>query len=374
MRIRLQGYNARELSELGGKEAKEYLNNILGGPGSRILIEFDKANYPSDNYGRPVGIVYLPDKEDEDPLCINKVMLASGHGAHMIVGVEGEYDPVDMTTSTLFNGEDIRRWHVYSQLGQGELLENKVLDFSLSTVVPNKRYEFSFALTRPIPEEERQRVQEFLAQQLSHHMPKSEFSKDSLDVYFTDDPPAIRIVNAKSFPEQMEMQGIVNTLAYALRDSGYFYIPSYGDAATILPAIAVHNLTDNKREGIPRRLIIPTVYSDEPVVDTLDNRDALLGPMDDHLLRIGDCQFVVPPLAIKVTNRAQTQRTKLIRSKASVQKGTGHMETYIDIELYFHDVESINGKAIWEDPCLTAIHRSLMSPITSRAKGAGGSV
>ena len=45
------------------------------------------------------------------------------------------------------------------------------------------------------------------------------------------------------------------------------------------------------------------------------------------------------------------------------------METYIDIELYFHDVESINGKAIWEDPLPNGKSIKLDELSHQRAKG-----
>ena len=72
--IRLIGINAPELSQPGGKEAREFLC-LMCPPGTEVRIQTFKNK--NDKYGRWLGKVYLPSSIGVD--CINDVMLQSGH-------------------------------------------------------------------------------------------------------------------------------------------------------------------------------------------------------------------------------------------------------------------------------------------------------
>lgn len=68
--IRLLGINCPELSQPGGKEARDYLRNLCP-DGSNVRVRTLKNK--NDKYGRWLGIVYL------DGLCLNDALLAAGH-------------------------------------------------------------------------------------------------------------------------------------------------------------------------------------------------------------------------------------------------------------------------------------------------------
>lgn len=66
-------------------------------------------------------------------------------------------------------------------------------------------------------------------------------------------------------------------------------------------------------------------------------------PQGKYFLRIGDCQFFVPPLFISVTNPSASEKVPTIRQKESVQKNHGYSAREIEISLYFNGIEHING-------------------------------
>ncbi|HHY08865.1 MAG TPA: peptidoglycan DD-metalloendopeptidase family protein [Corynebacteriales bacterium] len=76
--------------------------------------------------------------------------------------------------------------------------------------------------------------------------------------------------------------------------------------------------------------------------------DDVHGELPENGMRIGDVQFIVPPTAIRVQRVSETTRLPLMRSRSTVKKTTGHVKTVIEIDLYFHDVESINGRVYEE--------------------------
>ena len=72
--IRLIGINAPELSEVGGKDARDFLR-FLCPPGTEVRIQTFKNK--NDKYGRWLGKVYLPTEVGVD--CVNDMMVAAGH-------------------------------------------------------------------------------------------------------------------------------------------------------------------------------------------------------------------------------------------------------------------------------------------------------
>lgn len=70
--IRLLGVNCPELSQPGGKEAREYVRNLCPA-GTKVRIRtFRNKN---DKYGRWLGLVYLPANETS----LNDQLVAAGH-------------------------------------------------------------------------------------------------------------------------------------------------------------------------------------------------------------------------------------------------------------------------------------------------------
>lgn len=75
-----------------------------------------------------------------------------------------------------------------------------------------------------------------------------------------------------------------------------------------------------------------------------DDRFEDLFPNDlDHNVRIGDVMMVVPPLSIEVNRVGSIRKIKTLRSKSSMLIKGGSSATTITLQLYFHDLESING-------------------------------
>lgn len=90
----------------------------------------------------------------------------------------------------------------------------------------------------------------------------------------------------------------------------------------------------------------------EPDGNTID-----IPPLDDRLeefasgkikdrVRIGDVALVIPPLAIQVNRKSNLQKIKTLRSKSSMITKAGSSITTITLQLYFHDLESINGRKV----------------------------
>lgn len=74
--------------------------------------------------------------------------------------------------------------------------------------------------------------------------------------------------------------------------------------------------------------------------DAVDDRREMTSP---YHLRIGDVQFVVPPLSIQYDRSSNLQKVKALRTKSSIiTKGNGDTMV-LTLQLYFHDLESING-------------------------------
>lgn len=76
--IRLIGINAPELSQAGGKEARDFLRNLCP-IGSKVRIRTFKNK--NDKYGRWLGRVYLYSQLFETPLDVNQHMVDSGHAS-----------------------------------------------------------------------------------------------------------------------------------------------------------------------------------------------------------------------------------------------------------------------------------------------------
>jgi len=95
---------------------------------------------------------------------------------------------------------------------------------------------------------------------------------------------------------------------------------------------------------------VEIIYGDPP-----SNRIDFLVPYDDRLeqrvkdplskyrVRIGDVDLVIPPLSIQVNRTSNMQKIKTLRSKSSIIFKVGSSMTTLTLELYFHDLDSING-------------------------------
>lgn len=67
------------------------------------------------------------------------------------------------------------------------------------------------------------------------------------------------------------------------------------------------------------------------------------GSVTPGYTQIGDTEFIIPPQAISVMTIPKNKAVNVLRSKGSIQTKTGYSEAIIDISLFFHNRESING-------------------------------
>ena len=79
--IRLYGINAPELSQAGGKEARDYLRTLCP-IGSTVRIRTFKNK--EDKYGRWLGKIYIISPIDNDStICVNDLLVSSGHAKYV---------------------------------------------------------------------------------------------------------------------------------------------------------------------------------------------------------------------------------------------------------------------------------------------------
>ncbi len=64
---------------------------------------------------------------------------------------------------------------------------------------------------------------------------------------------------------------------------------------------------------------------------------------DEYFLRIGDCQFVIPPTNIRVIKSSSINTTPGLRQMEPIKTKDGYTTTQINIELFFNGREQING-------------------------------
>lgn len=83
---------------------------------------------------------------------------------------------------------------------------------------------------------------------------------------------------------------------------------------------------------------------------TITPEDAATGdalPYDyTHKVRIGDSIFEVPPLSIRTDKQFKNQKIQGMRSKTAMHSQVGHTRNVLTLELYFHDLENINGREV----------------------------
>lgn len=63
----------------------------------------------------------------------------------------------------------------------------------------------------------------------------------------------------------------------------------------------------------------------------------------EYFLRIGDCQFFIPPMFINVTDNTKVASISTIRQREGIKIGTGYSNKAITITLWFDGMEHING-------------------------------
>lgn len=87
------------------------------------------------------------------------------------------------------------------------------------------------------------------------------------------------------------------------------------------------------------------IDSMEAYDDRLEN-DSSFDDAFEYNCRIGDVMLIVPPLSIDTNRVSNIQKIKTLRSKSSMMVKGGSSMTTITLELYFHDLDSINGRRV----------------------------
>ena len=62
-----------------------------------------------------------------------------------------------------------------------------------------------------------------------------------------------------------------------------------------------------------------------------------------HKVRIGDVMLEIPPLSIRATKQQANEHVPTLRSRNAMHKGVGSSRQTLTLDLYFHDLENING-------------------------------
>lgn len=88
------------------------------------------------------------------------------------------------------------------------------------------------------------------------------------------------------------------------------------------------------------------LYSSVKPVDDEDDISEDLPYDYIHRVRIGDSIFEVPPLSIQVDKEHRNEKVQAMRTKTALQKQIGYTQNIITLELYFHDLENINGRKV----------------------------
>jgi endonuclease YncB( thermonuclease family) len=68
-------------------------------------------------------------------------------------------------------------------------------------------------------------------------------------------------------------------------------------------------------------------------------------PTDFHV-KIGDVTLVVPPLSINIMHTSKNEKIQTLRNRNAIQIQSGYSDYIVTMELFFHDIDSINGYEI----------------------------
>jgi len=76
--VRFYRINAPELSQAGGKEARDYLRLIIGNE-----VRLQTFKNAEDKYGRWLADVWIQSQGED--VCLNDLMVSAGHAAYYLV-------------------------------------------------------------------------------------------------------------------------------------------------------------------------------------------------------------------------------------------------------------------------------------------------
>lgn len=118
-----------------------------------------------------------------------------------------------------------------------------------------------------------------------------------------------------------------------------------GDNQGLPPIYGVGN-TDTSNQSTSNPLIssykpsaVPPSYYNDVLPEHRDTQSKFF-------LRIGDCQFFIPPLFINVTDNTKVASIATIRQREGVKIGTGYSNKTVTITIWFDGMEHINGTPV----------------------------
>lgn len=133
-----------------------------------------------------------------------------------------------------------------------------------------------------------------------------------------------------------------NTVSYSFVDaygvrtvSNYFNISDYTTIYSLTSSASTKHTTSTTGT------IIDVAVDDRS--DILKETGLYDSNLYEWTLMIGDVTLLIPPESIRVSKRTTANRIKTMRSKNSVEEGTGHCETYVEISAYFSGTTMLNG-------------------------------
>lgn len=316
-----------------GAEAERAVKKILDVGNGSVIIDIDSngESPKADPYGRWVGMVYksvydtsiTPDPMGKDDWYINlNKTLITNESDYTFVTNKGKELPIPLA--------DVDAPIQYTNNGTR---------FDSITWEKNIALNHDYA-QEAIKEEEEARAEEA----------KKEIEKEMQKYIDTND-------KTQKSQEQYVIQpgDTLASIVDKFREDGYS-IPK-----EIL--IDVNNLQPNGNGGY---VLIPGTDLQVPIIDMMpkntegtitignedlkDNRNDFFPPLDDrrpmqspYHMRIGDVQLVIPPLSIVANSASSLSKVKTLRTKSSMITKAGSSVQTLSLQLYFHDMDSING-------------------------------
>jgi endonuclease YncB( thermonuclease family)/DNA polymerase III delta prime subunit len=106
-----------------------------------------------------------------------------------------------------------------------------------------------------------------------------------------------------------------------------------------------------------------------PYDDRMEEPELNLPVLSECTVRIGDVMLVIPPLSIQYNRASTSEKVKTLRTKQSTILRSGNTESTLSLQLYFHDLDSINGHE-WENPNGLIYHMDGLRPLIAQFKKA----
>lgn len=301
------------------EEAKKMTRSILKNAKGSVIVDLDTkvdGSLVVDNYGRYIGMVYkLPVTFDQAlpgnrVVNINKTLIANHSSISTSVPLAMP-SVTDSETGTRFY--DVQLWE-YSIAAGADTAKSKIEE---EAAAYQEQHEQLIA-------DERARIQynneATVVTKVTHVVSNGETLEAIAKQYGTT---VDKIISANAPMTEEEVRNAIKNPGTAIE----------------VPVIESVSTSAN-----------PGIDFESKFTDGSDNTLGFFDPLDDRRdmetefhLTIGDVQLVVPPLAIDVNRVSTLNKVKALRTKSSIMTKTSSSNIQITVQLYFHDLDSING-------------------------------